>query len=162
MLRAECAVAEAALGASAMEDAVCPKCGEAAVEVEEVEGISACQACGWVLAEERLVHAETFDPAGNAFGTFVGGQDTGEVPGTVFARLQANLELSAACGGHVARACSGPPSPAPSCLPGILRRRKSGGFCAAIQGSLQAGEVQRRRGEHTLLRASAVAGATLG
>jgi predicted RNA-binding Zn-ribbon protein involved in translation (DUF1610 family) len=64
-----------------MAEAVCPNCGEAAVEFEEVEGISACQACGWVLAEEQLVHAAVFDDRGAVHGTFVGGQDTGEALG---------------------------------------------------------------------------------
>lgn len=61
-----------------MTDAVCSKCGESAVEFDEVEGVSACQACGWVLADDQLVHATTFDAQGAPHGSFVHGGDTSE------------------------------------------------------------------------------------
>ncbi|EFN58516.1 hypothetical protein CHLNCDRAFT_140579 [Chlorella variabilis] len=59
-------------------DGACPKCGEGAVEFEEVEGVSACAACGWVVADEQLVHATAWDNRGAPQGVFVGAEDTGE------------------------------------------------------------------------------------
>ncbi|PRW56236.1 Transcription factor IIIB 90 kDa subunit [Chlorella sorokiniana] len=63
-----------------MSDVVCGKCGADAVEFDVLAGVSACQECGAVQAEELLVHGQQFDEgSGEAVGTrYVAAADTGE------------------------------------------------------------------------------------
>jgi hypothetical protein len=58
-------------------DGLCPKCGSASVEFDVVAGVSACEACGTVLAELDLVQSAAFDEQGAPVGLFVAGGDTG-------------------------------------------------------------------------------------
>ncbi|PSC71655.1 molecular chaperone [Micractinium conductrix] len=61
-------------------EGACPRCGaEDAVELDLVQGVSACTVCGAVLAEEPLVNAAEFDEGGARMGTAVHAADTGEV-----------------------------------------------------------------------------------
>ena len=66
-------------------EGACPRCGaEDAVELDLVQGVSACTVCGAVLAEEPLVNAAEFDEGGARMGTAVHAADTGGRLGSVF------------------------------------------------------------------------------